>query len=216
MLKHNQDFRISERMPQLPDQRGPKDDLDGRRTAPTHLRAKPSAPLRGPTAKSAHPLAHSFIGRGWLILETICDIRERNASYFVIVSEGLFFNNSGIFTNSGSKCDLDESDLPKISVRAMISLVPSYISSAAFASLCQRDRMISSSRSMLYRFLILYGSLYAGFGLQSPYLPILLDTRHLRPETIALALAAGTAMRLMAAQAVARLAGRLGASEVFP
>jgi len=40
--------------------------LDGRRTAPTHLRVKPSAPPRGPTAKSAHPLAHSFIGRGWL------------------------------------------------------------------------------------------------------------------------------------------------------
>ena len=68
--------------------------------------------------------------------------------------------------------------------------------------------MISSSRSMLYRFLILYGLLYAGFGVQSPYLPILLDNRHLRPETIALALAAGTAMRLMAAQAVARLADR--------
>ena len=43
---------------------------------------------------------------------------------------------------------------------------------------------LSSSRSMLYRFLILYGSLYAGFGVQSPYLPILLDNRHLRPETI--------------------------------
>ena len=71
--------------------------------------------------------------------------------------------------------------------------------------------MISSSRSILYRFLILYGSLYAGFGVQSPYLPILLDNRHLRPETIALALAAGTAMRLMAAQAVARLADRLDA-----
>src|SRR3984957_1669868 len=97
----------------------------------------------------------------------------------------------------------------------MISLVPSYISSAAFASLCQRDRMISSSRSMLCRFLILYGSLYAGFGVQSPYLPILLDNRHLRPETIALALAAGTAMRLMAAQAVARLADRLDAPKVF-
>ena len=75
--------------------------------------------------------------------------------------------------------------------------------------------MISSSRSMLYRFLILYGSLYAGFGVQSPYLPILLDNRHLRPETIALALAAGTAMRLMAAQAVARLADRLDAPKVF-
>src|SRR5215469_16542843 len=75
--------------------------------------------------------------------------------------------------------------------------------------------MISSSRSILYRFLILYGSLYAGFGVQSPYLPILLDNRHLRPETIALALAAGTAMRLMAAQAVARLADRLDAPKVF-
>src|SRR6266436_2494253 len=75
--------------------------------------------------------------------------------------------------------------------------------------------MISSSRSMLYRFLILYGLLYAGFGVQSPYLPILLDNRHLRPETIALALAAGTAMRLMAAQAVARLADRLDAPKVF-
>src|SRR6202030_3742996 len=35
------------------------------------------------------------------------------------------------------------------------------------------------------------------------------------PETIALALAAGTAMRLMAAQAVARLADRLDAPKVF-
>ena len=75
--------------------------------------------------------------------------------------------------------------------------------------------MISSSRSMLYRFLILYSLLYAGFGVQSPYLPILLDDRRLRPETIALALAAGTAMRLMAAQAVARLADRLDAPKVF-
>src|ERR1700694_1981786 len=97
----------------------------------------------------------------------------------------------------------------------MISLVPSYISSAAFASLCQRDRMVSSSRSMLYRFLILYGLLYAVFGVQSPYLPILLATLHVRPETMALPLAAGTAIRLMAAQAVARLADRLDAAKVF-
>ena len=75
--------------------------------------------------------------------------------------------------------------------------------------------MISSSSSMLYRFLLLYGLLYAGFGVQSPYLPILLDNRHLRPETIALALTAGTAMRLIAAQAVARLADRLDAPKVF-
>src|SRR6516164_2689175 len=86
---------------------------------------------------------------------------------------------------------------------------------AAFASLAPRDRMISSSRSTLYRFLSLYAALYAGFGVQSPYLPILLDDRHLSAETIALALAAGTAMRLMAAQVVARLADRLDAPKVF-
>ena len=70
--------------------------------------------------------------------------------------------------------------------------------------------MISSSRSTLYRFLSLYAALYAGFGVQSPYLPILLDNRHLSPETIALALAAGMAMRLTAAPAVARLASQPG------
>jgi MFS transporter, PPP family, 3-phenylpropionic acid transporter len=75
--------------------------------------------------------------------------------------------------------------------------------------------MTSSSRSILYRFLVLYGSLYAGFGVQSPYLPILLDNRHLRPEMIALALTAGTGMRLIAAQAIARLADRLDAAKVF-
>ena len=74
---------------------------------------------------------------------------------------------------------------------------------------------LSSSRSILYRFFILYGSLYAGFGVQSPYLPILLDNHHLRPETIGLALAAGMAMRLMAAQAVARLADHLDAPKVI-
>src|SRR5258707_14355447 len=73
---------------------------------------------------------------------------------------------------------------------------------------------LSSSGSILSRFFILYGSLYAGFGVQSPYLPILLDNHHLRPETIGLALAAGIAMRVMAAQAVARLADRLDAPKV--
>jgi MFS transporter, PPP family, 3-phenylpropionic acid transporter len=75
--------------------------------------------------------------------------------------------------------------------------------------------MIGSSRSTLLRFLSLYAALYVGFGVQSQYLPILLDNRHLGPETIALALAAGTAMRLTAAPAVARLADRLDAPKVI-
>jgi PPP family 3-phenylpropionic acid transporter len=60
----------------------------------------------------------------------------------------------------------------------------------------------------LPRFLLLYGALYAGFGVQSPYLPALLAGRGLRPEAIATVLAAGTAIRLAAGPAAGRLADR--------
>jgi MFS transporter, PPP family, 3-phenylpropionic acid transporter len=63
----------------------------------------------------------------------------------------------------------------------------------------------------LWRFLILYGTLYAGFGVQSPYLPSLLDSRNLAPEAIATILAAGTAVRLAAGPLSGRLADRLDA-----
>jgi PPP family 3-phenylpropionic acid transporter len=42
------------------------------------------------------------------------------------------------------------------------------------------------------RLLVLFGTLYAAFGVQSPYLPSLLQSRDLLPPTIALVLAAGT------------------------
>lgn len=58
----------------------------------------------------------------------------------------------------------------------------------------------------LPRFLLLYGVLYAGFGVQSPYLPALLQERGLRPEAIGAMLAAGTAIRLAAGPAAGRLA----------
>jgi len=60
----------------------------------------------------------------------------------------------------------------------------------------------------LPRFLLLYGVLYAGFGVQSPYLPALLQGRGLRPEAIGLVLAAGTAVRLAAGPVAGRLADR--------
>jgi PPP family 3-phenylpropionic acid transporter len=63
----------------------------------------------------------------------------------------------------------------------------------------------------LFRFLILYAALYAGFGVQSPYLPSLLESRDLRPEAIALVLAAGSAVRLVAGPATGHLADRLDA-----
>ena len=53
--------------------------------------------------------------------------------------------------------------------------------------------MAPSTRSALTPFLILFAALYAGFGVQSPYLPALLDDRGLRPEAIGMLLSAGTA-----------------------
>ena len=75
--------------------------------------------------------------------------------------------------------------------------------------------MAAFPNAALSRFLVLYGALYAGFGVQSPYLPSLLDSRDLRPEAIALVLAAGTAVRLAAGPAAGRLADRLDAPELI-
>jgi MFS transporter, PPP family, 3-phenylpropionic acid transporter len=75
--------------------------------------------------------------------------------------------------------------------------------------------MTTFSRPALFRFLILYAALYAGFGVQSPYLPSLLESRDLRPEAIALVLAAGSAVRLVAGPATGHLADRLDAPKVI-
>jgi MFS transporter, PPP family, 3-phenylpropionic acid transporter len=75
--------------------------------------------------------------------------------------------------------------------------------------------MTAFSRAALSRFLILYAVLYSGFGVQSPYLPTLLESRDLQPEAIALVLAAGTAVRLAAGPAAGRLADRLDAPKVI-
>jgi MFS transporter, PPP family, 3-phenylpropionic acid transporter len=74
--------------------------------------------------------------------------------------------------------------------------------------------MATSTRSALVPFLILFAALYAGFGVQSPYLPALLDDRGLRPEAIGMVLAAGTAVRLAAGPAAGRLAERLDAAKL--
>lgn len=65
------------------------------------------------------------------------------------------------------------------------------------------------------RFLFLFGTLYAAFGVQSPYLPSLLQSRNLLPQAIALVLAAGTAVRLLAGPVAGRLADRLDAHKAI-
>jgi PPP family 3-phenylpropionic acid transporter len=63
----------------------------------------------------------------------------------------------------------------------------------------------------LSRFLALYGTLFAAFGVASPFFAAFLSERGLRPEAIGLVLAAGTAVRLLAGPVGGRVADRLGA-----
>lgn len=75
--------------------------------------------------------------------------------------------------------------------------------------------MTVCSCSALSRFLLLYVALYAGFGTLSPYLPSLLYSRGLRPEAIAVVLAASSAVRLAAGPATGRLADMLDAPQLI-
>jgi PPP family 3-phenylpropionic acid transporter len=68
------------------------------------------------------------------------------------------------------------------------------------------QRMSSLQWAMVLRFALLYGALYLSFGVQSPYFPILLQSRGLGPELIGIVLAANTAMRLVAGPTAGKLA----------
>ena len=61
----------------------------------------------------------------------------------------------------------------------------------------------------LPEFVIVYGLLYAAFGVQSPFLPALLRERGLHPEEIGIVLGASTAIRVLAGPAIGHAADRL-------
>lgn len=67
-------------------------------------------------------------------------------------------------------------------------------------------------QSTLARFILLFAFLYAAFGVNSPFFPSFLSSRGLEPEAIAVVLAAGTAIRLVAAPLAGLIADRLDAS----
>src|SRR3954462_7759089 len=91
------------------------------------------------------------------------------------------------------------------------------------ASLCTRSHSRfgnSSSRSVsnwviftppLSRFVLLYAAMYAAYGVASPFLPAYVHARGIPPEQLGLVLGAGTAMRLLSATFVGRLADFLQA-----
>src|SRR5438105_12453864 len=78
----------------------------------------------------------------------------------------------------------------------------------------RRDRMTSPLPAALIGYLLLFASLYAGFGVQSPYLPSLLQEHGLSPDAIGVVLAAGTGIRLAAGPAAGWLADRLDAAKL--
>ena len=60
------------------------------------------------------------------------------------------------------------------------------------------------------QFLLLYGAMFAAFGVASPFLPALLHQRGLGPSEIGAVLAAGTAIRLITGPAFRAL--RIGSA----
>ncbi len=66
-------------------------------------------------------------------------------------------------------------------------------------------------RSILLRFLLLYGALYAAFGIGSPFLPLFLQSRGMEAEALGIVLGATTAVRMLTALLAGRLADVLHA-----
>jgi MFS transporter, PPP family, 3-phenylpropionic acid transporter len=66
-------------------------------------------------------------------------------------------------------------------------------------------------RGDLLPFILLYATLYAGFGVLSPFLPTLLQARGLSPDQIGLVLALSTAVRLVSGPLAGRIADLYGA-----
>ena len=69
---------------------------------------------------------------------------------------------------------------------------------------------MSPAGPALSRFLALYITLFAAFGVASPFFAAFLAERGLRPEAIGLVLAAGTAVRLLGGPIGGRIADRTG------
>jgi MFS transporter, PPP family, 3-phenylpropionic acid transporter len=65
-----------------------------------------------------------------------------------------------------------------------------------------------TNRSILLRFLSLYGGLYGAFGITSPFLPLFLQSRGMGPEALGIVLGAATAVRMISAPIAGRIADR--------
>jgi MFS transporter, PPP family, 3-phenylpropionic acid transporter len=74
--------------------------------------------------------------------------------------------------------------------------------------------MSAHGRGDLFSFILLYATLYAGFGVVSPFLPTLLQSRGLQPDQIGLVLALSTGVRLVSGPLAGRIADLYSALRV--
>jgi MFS transporter, PPP family, 3-phenylpropionic acid transporter len=66
--------------------------------------------------------------------------------------------------------------------------------------------MSAYGRGDVPSFILLYATLYAGFGVVSPFLPTLIQSRGLQPDQIGLVLALSTGVRLVSGPLAGRIA----------
>ena len=59
-------------------------------------------------------------------------------------------------------------------------------------------------------FVVLYGAMYAAFGVASPFWPRFFEARGLNPQEIGILLGLGTLMRLVSGPVIGRVADALG------
>src|SRR5687768_2117843 len=82
---------------------------------------------------------------------------------------------------------------------------------AAAAPATGGQNIVDRQMPALPKFLLLYAAMYAAYGVSSPFLPAFVTERGLQPEHLGFVLAAGTAIRLIAAPLAGRIADRLHA-----
>lgn len=75
----------------------------------------------------------------------------------------------------------------------------------------ERDRQAVIGRNPLTGFILLYGVMYAAFGVASPFWPRFFEMRGVTPEELGLLLALGTTVRLVSGPLAGRIADQLRA-----
>jgi PPP family 3-phenylpropionic acid transporter len=85
---------------------------------------------------------------------------------------------------------------------------------SGIARATDRSESVAARRRLAAKFVVLYAAIYGAYGVASPFLPAFLGSRGVSAEMLGFVLAAGTAIRLVAAPLAGRIGDRLRALRV--